>query len=292
MVPKKDAKITKGMIFAGCSYVWGQGLYYYSNMETLIDPDNPWGYNWGLVSPAQHKYKESVRYPREVAKHFGRFELVQPENGGANDQIVNYWRNCFKNREKDAKVKGFQPNSYDLVEPIEYEEISHVIFQLTYWMRDNFEYDYRGEIISQPVQWAWDNHRERPYNDMFLEYLEKNNYELGVFHDTLIERGLNNVKSFLQECEEKGIKTYLLTVASEFIEKIKKDSWLSERWITIDYNGKNYEFLDDMLKENPNLTIFKDYENFEVPPQDSHPSLDCHRILAKNIIKFIENKEQ
>jgi len=29
-----------------------------------------------------------------------------------------------------------------------------------------------------------------------------------------------------------------------------------------------------------------------VPPQDSHPSLKCHQIIAENIIKFIENKEK
>ena len=34
----KDDKVTKGIIFAGCSFTWGQGLYYYSNMETLKEP--------------------------------------------------------------------------------------------------------------------------------------------------------------------------------------------------------------------------------------------------------------
>jgi phospholipase/lecithinase/hemolysin len=30
---------------------------------------------------------------------------------------------------------------------------------------------------------------------------------------------------------------------------------------------------------------------FDVPPNDSHPTLKCHRIIAQNIINFIENKE-
>ena len=29
----------KGIIFAGCSYTWGQGLYYYSGLETLKESD-------------------------------------------------------------------------------------------------------------------------------------------------------------------------------------------------------------------------------------------------------------
>ena len=246
MIPKKDAKIAKGMIFGGCSYVWGQGLYYYSNMETLVNPLHPFGYNPGLLKEAHHRFKEAVRYPRIVAKHFNSFELVHPQNGGANDQIVNYWSNCFKNREKGAKVKGFQPDCY---------------------------------------------HRERPYNDMLLSYLEKNNTDFATLNNELITKSLNNVKSFLQECEENGVKTYILTYADEYLEGLKTDKWLSERFITINHASKNYECIDYMLKENPHLTIFKDHEMFDVPPNDSHPTLKCHRIIAQNIINFIENKE-
>ena len=291
MIPKKDAKIAKGMIFGGCSYVWGQGLYYYSNMETLVNPLHPFGYNPGLLKEAHHRFKESVRYPRIVAKHFNSFELVHPQNGGANDQIVNYWSNCFKNREKGAKVKGFQPDCYDSVEFINYEEVSRVVFQLTHWMRDHFQYEYEGEIINLPAQWSWDNHRERPYNDMLLSYLEKNNTDFATLNNELITKSLNNVKSFLQECEENGVKTYILTYADEYLEGLKTDKWLSERFITINYADKKYECIDYMIKENPHLTIFKDHEMFDVPPNDSHPTLKCHRIIAQNIINFIENKE-
>ena len=35
---KENAKVGKGMIFAGCSFTWGQGLYYYSNLSTLKEP--------------------------------------------------------------------------------------------------------------------------------------------------------------------------------------------------------------------------------------------------------------
>ena len=38
MKSKQNAKITKGIIFAGCSFTWGQGLYYYSNLDTLQEP--------------------------------------------------------------------------------------------------------------------------------------------------------------------------------------------------------------------------------------------------------------
>jgi hypothetical protein len=93
-------------------------------------------------------------------------------------------------------------------------------------------------------------------------------------------------------CEDRGIKTYILSWPHEFIKLLEKDEWIKERWITFNYEGKNYECIEYLNENNPELEIYKDYASFKVPPQDSHPSLKCHQIIAENIIKFIENKEK
>jgi len=293
MIPKKDASITKGMIFAGCSYTWGQGLYYYSNLTTLRDQNNPWGY-YNIYTESHHRFRESVRYPRLVAKHFNTFEWVQPQNGGANDQIVNYWKSCFTNRNPGAifssKSHGSVPNK---IEFIDYDEVSHVVFQLTQWMRDLFKCEVEEEVIEIPIQWYWENNpnRDRPYKDMFEKYLNDNNLVYGQMNAELMVKGLNNVKEFLMECESKGLKTYILAWPHEFIQWIEKDDWLYERWITFNYNEKKYKCIEHMNLDNPEFEIYKDYENFKIPPQDSHPSLKCHQVIADNIIEFIENKK-
>jgi len=296
MISKKDSKVTKGMIFAGCSYTWGQGLYYYSNLETLRDQNNPWGYTRGIANPAHHLFKESVRFPRLVANHFNSYEIVHPENGGANDVIIEYWKNCFTNREKNAELltiaHGVVPAK---VEQIEYEEVSHIVFQLTQWMRDLYEIEYEGEKINLPVQWYWDNNPNRDIpnlKDIFEKYVEKNGGDFSDLNESLQLRALNNLKTFLMECENRGIKTYVLSWPHEFIKLIEKDEWIKERWITFDYEGKNYECIEYLNENNPELEIYKDHESFKVPPQDSHPSLKCHQIIAENVIRFIENKEK
>lgn len=295
MISKKDYKVTKGMIFAGCSYTWGQGLYYYSNLETLRDQENPWGYSRWIANPAHHLFKESVRYPRLVANHFNSYEIVHPENGGANDVIVEYWKNCFTNREKDAEIlteaHGIVPAK---VEQIEYEEVSHVVFQLTQWMRDLYEIEYEGEKINLPIQKYWVNNPnlDRPYKDIFEKYMEKTGEDFSNLNESLQRKALNNIKEFLMGCEDRGIKTYILSWPHEFIKLLEKDEWIKERWITFNYEGKNYECIEYLNKNNPELEIYKDYASFKVPPQDSHPSLKCHQIIAENIIKFIENKEK
>jgi hypothetical protein len=296
MISKKDSKATKGMIFAGCSYTWGQGLYYYSNLETLRDQDNPWGYTRGIANPAHHLFKESVRFPRLVANHFNSYEIVHPENGGANDVIIEYWKNCFTNREKNAELLTLAHGAVPAkVEQIEYEEVSHIVFQLTQWMRDLYEIEYEGEKINLPVQWYWLNNPNRDIpnlKDVFEKYMEKNGGDFSDLNESLQLRSLNNLKTFLMECEDRGIKTYILSWPHEFIKLIEKDEWIKERWITFDYEGKNYECIEYLNENNPELEIYKDHESFKVPPQDSHPSLKCHQIIAENVIRFIENKEK
>lgn len=295
MISKQGAKITKGMIFAGCSFTWGQGLYYYSNLKTLRDQVHPGGYTRGIADSAHHKFKEKIRYPRIVADYFKSFEILHPQNGGSNDSIIRYWENCFTNRNPNemfsSEAHGLDSNKIEL---IEYDDVSHVVFQLTQWMRDILEIEVDGEIIKAPVQWYWDNNknRDRPYRDLFERYLESTGRIFGELNDYLINKGLKNVKRFLQECESKGIKTYILSWPSEFTEWIEMDKWLNDRWITFDYCGKNYQCIEHMNIDNPEFEIYKDYGSFEIPPQDSHPSLKCHQIIAENIIKFIKNKEE
>lgn len=292
MITKENAGITKGMIFAGCSYTWGQGLYYYSNLSTLQDQSNPWGYH-NIYTQSHQRFKESVRYPRLVAKHFNSFEFVHPENGGANDGIIEYWENCFTNRSEGATIKNLANGTNDVpIYKIKYTEVSHLIFQLTQWNRDIFRCKVDGEIIEAPMQWYWDinPNRDKPYADLLEKYMNTNKLEFGSMNNDLIVGGLNNVKRFLSDCESKGIKTYVLAWPHEFISRIEKDDWLKQRWITFDYNNINYKCIEHMNLANPELEIYKDYTSFKVPPQDSHPSLKCHEIIADNIIKYIENQ--
>jgi len=73
---KSPIQTRKGIVFAGCSMTWGQGLYYYSNLPTVKLPNNHNRYDKDLITYAQYKFLESVRFPRIVANYFDTFELV------------------------------------------------------------------------------------------------------------------------------------------------------------------------------------------------------------------------
>lgn len=289
MIFKKDAKVSKGMIFAGCSFTWGQGLYYYSNLPTIKEPP-PDCYDSKLVSRSHIKYMESVRFPRIVADHFGSFEFVYPGNGGSNEGVIQWWMKCLTDDFQGSILNGYK------VPRINPKEISHVIFQLTQWQRDHFLLPLKGVFGSEMHDIAFHQISEPKYADRFLEWMEENGFKLDGWIEEYKQKSIDRVKDFLTFCESHGIKTLLLTWPPDYVDFIMKDEWLKERFLRLEYNGVLYNSITDLMSPgamhnksyNSELTIKWDENNFLITPKDHHPSLGCHRVIAENIIKRIE----
>lgn len=266
MKRKHDAKVTKGMIFAGCSFTWGQGLYYYSNLPTLSEP-LPDQYDPTLLTSAHISYMEHNRYPRIVANHFNTFEAVNKDNGGSNKSAIHYWNRLDKNN------KPYFPLA----------EYSFIIFQMTQWQRNDFEFKFEQYDYYHPFH----RYTYAPLNEVFGRYLDYHNITLDKWIDDYIQQNVNEVKSFLYNAELQGLKTLLFTWPRDYIPYIEKDSWLRERFVTFDYKDKNYTSIETLM-HNFELEIKRDYANFDEPPIDHHPSMLCHQIMAENLIKRIK----
>lgn len=287
MIRNPNSRITKGMIFAGCSFTWGQGLYYYSNLPTLSEP-LPDHYDETLLTGSHLEYAKRKRYPRLVANHFNTFEHVHPKNGGSNQSAVGWWEACFSKNKNDQEVwrEGF------IVPRIDYTEISHVFFQLTQFQRNNFTLEYNGETHSIPLHEA----QHGKYTDIFVKWLDQRGQTFDNWLQTYIQDNINQVKNFLENCESHGITTYIMTWPPMYLDYIDRDPWLQSRLITFDYNGKSYRSIEDLMSPsfmhcpqyNPEMTIKFDRESFGVTPKDHHPSSKCHQVIANAIIKRIE----
>lgn len=284
MISKSDARVTKGMIFAGCSFTWGQGLYYYSNLSSLQEPP-PDQYNPHFVYPTHLKFAETLRYPRLVANHFKTFELVHPQNGGSNQGAVNWWKECF-NFEETRRFPHYP------IYKIDKSDISHLVFQLTQWQRDNFAFEIDGKKFNIPFHATYQG-ENRSY---FFRWLELQKKSLNTWIEEYMQSGIEYVKLFLQDCENNGIKTYVFTWPEEYLRYIDKDEWLKHRLITFNYKGINYRSIEDLMGPgvmqhktyNPELTIKWDETEFEITPKDHHPSPACHKVMAESIINRIE----
>ena len=302
----EDSKPVKGMIFMGCSFTWGQGLWYYSYSPTVIE-DKPYQFNPSLLNESHHKFKDSRRFARLVADHFDTYEIVHPKNGAAHDQMVEFWTACFSAKYGvRSLVKGFnydynsrsldaipleileadQPHMVDRAMPLDYKDISHVVFQFTHWSRDRIKLPYSGKEVEIKIGNSWG--KDSQYNNALVDLLIEENKDLGQLNQELLEKSVNNVKNFLQGLESKGIKTYTISYPEDVAECAKKDEWFKERFIDIEYQDNTYQSFESLMKAVPEMEVIGDTKNFKVPPQDGHPSLECNRVVAKNIIDRIE----
>lgn len=256
--------VTKGIIFAGCSFTWGSGLWYYSKLPTIVEQYNQ-SFDSRKMNACHIKYMESVRFPRIVSNKLNTFDIVNPNNGGSNQSIINWWDMCFKNG-----TKGYF--AFEPVYPyIDYNEVSHIVFQLTQWHRNSMIIDDNGVKIEKGL---FDIGKNISDIESFSKFAKEH-----------IEKNLQMVKSFLIELNQKGISPILMSWPDEYISLIENDDWLNSIFLTFDYNSKNYKSIESLIKENKNLSIKYDNSNFHNPPDDDHPSLECHKIIANNILK-------
>lgn len=279
----------KGIIFAGCSFTWGQGLYYYGNLSTLKEPDL-FLYEQNYVRFSHYQYLQSVRFPRLVANFFNKFEICQPFNGGDTEKITNWWRTCFKegtpDRHKSLNHDRSSP-SYD------YCDFSHLIFQTTQWTRSSSFASYEiKEKLSDSSHIAF------MQSKYFKPWLTEHNLTIDEYIHKGITKEIIKIKNFLQLFIANGIKTYILCWPNDMAIYLKQDSFFANKMITFNYKSKHYDSLEDMMGnsqdpttilENPELTIHSDYDNFELTPKDGHPSLLCHKVIANCIINTIRN---
>jgi hypothetical protein len=287
MLPKNKNEIKKGMVFAGCSFTWGQGLYYYSNLNTLKEPA-PDTFDPTLLTRAQIKYMESVRFPRTVSRKLKSYEFVYPGNGGSNEGVVKWWETCIYRGRYHTDVM----NDYKI--PIMYpSEISHFIFQFTQWNREHVWLDDLAEGHDIEFNRVYDP----AYRDLFLKKLFNEKLTIDQFIENHIEKSFDRVKNLLTELESDGVKILILTWPDEYLKYIKNDEWANDKLVHLEYKNEKYESIHQLMNSrnpdnslsNPEMTIKYDSDSFIDPPKDHHPSMKCHNIIAGSIIKKIED---
>jgi len=289
MKPNSDKLPIKAIAFAGCSFTWGQGLHYYSNLPNMQEPGE-WLYDSTLVSFVNYEFIKSVRFPRLVANHFNTCELTQPFNGGNTERILNWWHDCFDLT--NLTTNQLSINSIDSKPKYIANEVSHLIFQFTQWHRTARVIEFLGKNYGTYTH----NEFWNTESNLLLRWLKKNKMTLDDYIEKAKQEDVLTVKKYLQIFESKGIKTYILSWPADLLPYIKQDNWLSEKLITIKYKGNEYFSIEDLKGPefgggpNPELTIKLDTDHFEIPPKDNHPSLKCHQVIANSIINHLENE--
>lgn len=133
------------IVFGGCSYTWGQSVWYHANFENDYHPKDGWFYG-NLVCPECKEYMEEHRFAGQVSKYFGKEQRVKAKNGGSNMQALEFCRQAIDT------------------------ETELVIIQTTQFSRDHIEIDEQVENFEKFVEeteakgipvrflhWIWPN---------------------------------------------------------------------------------------------------------------------------------------
>lgn len=254
-----------GIIFAGDSFTWGQGLYYYSSLPNIYIP-SPGHYVDAKVSLSHKKYSQIKRYARLVSNNFDTFELVKSDNGGSDIDSIAFINDIFREGR------------------FNYEDISYVIFQTTQFMRSPFEI----EVDRKLFEFNFNNDIKKMHNlhDIFIKWMDKNNYSLKDYERLHKEQIFNKIKNKFIALEAKGVSCKILSWTNEYVQLINDDEYMSKRFIKITYNNKIINTFYDLINLYPELTIGND-PYFENSVGDYHLSLRAHEIVAESIIQNI-----
>ena len=299
----------KGLVFAGCSFTWGQGLYFYSNLNHTPKFDD-WVYDYSLMTDALIKFKDTIRYPRLVANHFNTFEVCKATNGGSDVTSLMFLKKLFDKYEEPASDE-IRTASWLTEENYYFDDIEYVIFQMTQPYRSGFKIIYKGKdywvypnppfnnvsMIHETLEDGSQHPMENGVDDIFFKWLDENNYTIQDYLDIHMNHFNNEVKNYLEHLEENGVKTKVLFWVNES-SVVFDDDFYKKRHILLEHEGKTYKTISDLQNScRERFVIAYDKVGFggEIPEKalnDSHPSKYCHEVIAKNVINSIIQDEK
>jgi hypothetical protein len=289
-------KMSRYIIFSGCSFTWGQGLWVYSptklkvpNVVEYIDLGHP-------IPFEADDFRINNRFANLVANHFGCWEIVKRQNGGTDEESLR-----FLHEVKNNKVTRHSL----LTENVEWEGVKYIVFQTTQAYRSPFVFFYKGneyELYSEPglqnlerVQKINRNSEnniidieELPNIDIFLDWLIDNNLSVENFEKIHLDYMSTQIKNTLKYFEDEyNIKTLIVSWTDEYIDNFLNDTFTNDRLVRLNYKGNEFVSIEKAMKAYPNLEIINDTEKVHDSGADGHPSLECHRMIADSLISKI-----
>jgi len=271
----------RGMLFGGCSFTWGQGLYFYSDLKKLPYGTQNYGFNYKEVNESMLKYKNAVRFPRLVSQHFETFEIVRDDvgklygNGGSEDETFMYFDYLF-NVERKFK----------------YEDFDYIIIQLSNIWRNDFVFELNGiEYRTKIMDLFLYDHIEKDviFTKELDEYCKLNNYTFEDIKDFLILQQFKRLKQKVIFYQQKGLKVKILNWLNDLSNLINNDDVLKSTNVDLIYDDRTFFTIQDLMEYNKNFEIEYDFKmNRGYLCQDKHPNVECHKVIANSIIENIK----
>lgn len=286
----------KYIIFAGCSFTWGQGLWSYLDTDQHVPSYEEWIFEDHPLPPGSHSIRKKLRFPKIVADHFGKTEIVKKINGGTDVESIRFINEVF-----DTDKIAYHLTDINC----DYDDVEYIIFQTTQIYRSPFYFTHKGEkyrIHSEPSGRKLDslykiivdgNFYQEEIRmdslDVFFDWMVGNDYSVDDFIKIIYDNTVNEIEKCLKFFESKGIKTKIFCWQEEQLSRIFDSEFLSNRFIYLKYNGNEYTTIEGLYNDYPELSLANDPSVLHFTGTDEHPSKKCHEIIAKSIIENIES---
>jgi hypothetical protein len=79
----------KSAIFAGCSFTWGQGLWFYLDTNEHVPSFEEWIFQNKPLPSGSHEIREKLRYPKLVSDDLNLDIISKVENGGTDEESIH-----------------------------------------------------------------------------------------------------------------------------------------------------------------------------------------------------------
>ena len=294
-----------GIIFAGCSFTWGQGLYYYSDLKH-IPTFQEWVKDYSLMTNAPINFKNTIRFPRLVANHFSTYEVCRETNGGSDEMSFKFINLLFDNNTSEESEK--QHYAFLTSQVYNYDDIEYIIFQSSQPQRCSYKITYKNEEYKVYVNDNSSNRtrvsksyasgmeydlNEKDSLELIYQWLVENNLSVDDLYELHLKNQVSIIKTNFMFYESKNIKVKLLLWPNDLLDYILSDDYLKSKLIPLYHDNKKFNTIDDMFLYDQSFLIENDIVGFggsvpEIAKGDRHPSKRLHEILSQNIIKSIE----
>jgi len=282
------------IIFAGCSFTWGQGLWSYCPSDLKIPTVDEYIEQGHPVPEEAEHFRIDNRFANLVGNHFDCKSIVKRHNGGTDEESIRFINEVKNNWVTEHSL---------LTVNVHWDTVKYIVFQTTQAYRSPYTFFYKDEeyeIFSTPNLQNLErvqkvirhdnavNYEELESLDLFFDYLIDNNISFDNFQKTFIEFQKNQIKNCLKYYEDTyNIKPLILCWTNEYVPLFLKDSWCRDKMVKLKYNNQDYHSISDLFRVNNKFEILNDKETIHKSGTDGHPSLKCHRLIADCIIEKI-----
>jgi hypothetical protein len=256
----------------GCSFSFGEGLQYFSNLPSVVIPKIH-TFDYFELRHSQYRFIQNNRYSKLLADKLGTIDVNASSNGGTNNDIYNSLLELY-NTKNEAKQDRMAYQSETFVPLC---DVGVIVIQFTSIFRD--------VIVLDGVKYPLQN--MAPTFDDYVEMFIKKNMTLEEFCERAAQQVLDRFKVLLQKIEQlnPNIKIRVISWENDIDSVMRNDDYYKDKVVDFEYKDKIFKNLREIIYSYSKLTIAESFTRRCI--DDQHMNIEGHKLIAESIYKTI-----